>query len=199
MFSLLLKELIFYFIKITDKFKFWPDQTSHCWVICPWLLKKGHRWHCSGHSPFIFIRSTPLKFIPLTAEPCIEPEHDKTCPVQCGPSGDLNQPEQLQRLIRLFAVCSKGSQGHNSFCMWIWKIDEQADQGSQGKRSMSFCWFCCALVWIILEFSKQMGWEKDYQGSVTQGHGILGLDPKVWDKMAILLYVKCSFLVVWSP
>ena len=27
--------------KISDEFEFWPDQTSHFGVICPWLLKKA--------------------------------------------------------------------------------------------------------------------------------------------------------------
>ena len=27
--------------KILDEFEFWPDQTSHFGVICPWWLKKA--------------------------------------------------------------------------------------------------------------------------------------------------------------
>ena len=43
--------------KISFEFKFWPDQTSHLiWSYLPLIVEKGHRWHCSGHSPFIFYR-----------------------------------------------------------------------------------------------------------------------------------------------
>ena len=42
--------------KISDEFEFWPDQTSHFGVICPWLWRKAID-DCSEHSPSFFIRS----------------------------------------------------------------------------------------------------------------------------------------------
>ena len=43
--------------KISDKFKLWPDQTSHFGVICPWLLKKAIDDIVQGIDLSFFIRS----------------------------------------------------------------------------------------------------------------------------------------------
>ena len=67
-----------------------------------------------------------------------EPPHDKTNKMTFVPSEDSDQPEHPPSLIRVFAVHSMGSLGHNF-------ADAQADLSLRWAHR-SFCWFCHAVA-----------------------------------------------------
>ena len=68
----------------------------------------------------------------------------------CAPSEDSDQPGHLPSVIRVFAVCSMGSQGpkvpsSGQLELWLDWADAQADL-SLSWVHRSFCWICCAVA-----------------------------------------------------